>query len=180
MSDKTLSHAEIALHWVVAIGMIALIGVGLYMSENEVFALYPVHKSIGMLLFVVILVRAVIRLRKGWPEDVSTGAAWEHILARLIHWVLIIGTIVMPISGMMDAYGAGRGLTVFGVDLVAANLGADGKPVAISAAMSGLGETLHGIVGKLLIGAILLHVAGALKHHVIDRDATLRRMLGRG
>ena len=179
MSTHTLAKSEIILHWLVGLGMIALIGVGLYMSRNEVYSLYPIHKSVGVILFVVIALRAVIRLRKGWPSPTSTGKPWEHKLARVMHWVLIIGTLAMPLSGMMDAVMAGRGLSVFGAELVASNMGASGQPVAINAALSDAASAVHGLFGKVLIAVILLHVVGALKHHVVDRDVTLRRMLGR-
>lgn len=179
MSTKPLSKPEIALHWIVGLGMITLIGVGMYMSRNEVFSLYPTHKSIGIILFVFILTRVVIRMRKGWPENASEGAAWEHNLAHVIHWVLILGTLIMPTSGMMDAVMAGRGLSVFGLDLISANSSAEGQPVAISAGLSDAASFVHGITGKILIAAILLHIVGAFKHHLIDRDTTLARMVGR-
>lgn len=179
MSSKTISPLEIALHWVVGLGMIGLITVGIIMTRTENFALYGLHKSVGMLLFVVILWRAVVRLSKGWPENVSKGAAWEHGLARVIHWVLILGTILMPISGMMDSYFAGHGLSIFGLELAAGSADAEGKPLAINASLGELGEEVHGTLGNILIAAIALHVAGALKHQLIDKDGTLGRMLGR-
>lgn len=179
MADQALSKTEVSLHWIVGIGMIAMIAVGIYMEENEVFSLYGIHKSIGVLLFVVILWRVLVRVRQGWPDNISTGAAWEHWLAKIIHWVLILGTIAMPISGMVDSLMAGRGLSIFGLELVGMNMGAEGKPVAINEGLSDTASRVHALVGKVMIGAILLHVAGALKHHVIDRDNTLRRMTGR-
>ncbi len=179
MEYKPLSLTEISLHWLVALGMIALIGLGLYMSENQIFALYSIHKSIGVLLFVIILIRAFTRLQKGWLQSISKGKPWERNIAYVIHWVLILGTIIMPLSGIIDAVMAGRGLFVFGVELIGANTGTSGRPEAISETASNLSSTIHGVMGKLLIAAILLHLAGALKHHMIDRDSTLRRMLGR-
>lgn len=179
MSVKTLSKSEIALHWIAGLGMIILIGVGMYMSRYEVFSLYPTHKSVGTILFAFILVRVVIRLRKGWPENVSEGAMWEHKLAKVIHWVLILGTIAMPLSGMIDAVMAGRGLSVFGLELIGASLNTEGQPQAINSALSNFAGSVHGVVGKVLIAAILLHIAGALKHHILDRDGTLSRMFGR-
>lgn len=179
MHSKQITGKEIALHWIVGLGMIGLIAVGMYMTRVEdARSLYPIHKSVGVLLFVVILWRAVVRLRKGWPENISTGAKWEHGLSRVIHWVLILGTIAMPISGMMDSFMGGRGISVFGLELLPSNIGDNGRPAAINETLANLGETIHGVFGRVLIVAILLHIAGALKHHFIDRDGTLRRMLG--
>lgn len=180
MSEKPISYAEIILHWVVGLGIIGVVAIGIYMTQMENFALYGLHKSLGILLFTVIVIRVVIRLRKGWPENVSTGAAWERGLARVIQWVLLIATIAMPLSGMFDAYGAGRGLNVFGVNLVAPNIDDTGLRAVVSEALSSFGEAVHGIGANILIAAILLHVAGALKHHLFDRDTPLRRMVRRG
>jgi cytochrome b561 len=168
-----------ALHWIVGLGMIIVVAMGIYMTRTGQFALYGIHKSLGIILFAFILWRAILRLRKGWPEDVSTGAKWEHGLARVIHWVLIIGTIAMPLSGMLDAYMSGRGLNIFGLNLVAANLGETGRAVAISQNLAELGEMVHAQAANVVIAAIALHVVGALKHHIIDKDNTLRRMAGR-
>lgn len=179
MPTKPLSHSEIALHWIVGIGMIMLIGVGMYMTRNEVLSMYPLHKSIGTLMLIFVVIRAVIRLRKGWPEPVGAGQVWAHRLSRIVHWVLIIGTLAMPLSGIAMSVGGGHGLTVFGLDLIGANIGADGRPEPLNEAMAGAGGAAHGIWGRLLILAIVLHVVGALKHHFVDKDSTLRRMLGR-
>lgn len=70
MSDsKTkLSCVTVALHWVVGITMIVMLAVGLYMTDFEVYALYPIHKSVGMIVFVTILARVVWRIKQGWAE----------------------------------------------------------------------------------------------------------------
>lgn len=103
MSDtkEKLSAITIALHWLVSITIISLIAVGVYMTDYEVYALYPIHKSVGMLLFLVILVRVIWRLKQGWPEAASNYKAWEQRLSRIVHWVLIIATVTLPISGML-------------------------------------------------------------------------------
>lgn len=178
MSATPLTRTEISLHWIVGLGMIAVVAMGLYMTRADSFALYGIHKSLGIVLFVFILWRVVLRLRKGWPEEVSSGSRWEHGLARVIHWILILGTIAMPLSGMLDAYMSGRGLSVFGLDLVAVNLGDAGRAVAINKNLAELGEIIHIQAANILIAAVILHIVGALKHHVIDKDGTLRRMLG--
>ncbi len=80
----------------------------------------------------------------------------------------------------MDSVMAGRGLIVFGFDIIAANptpLGAD-DPFPINEQLTLVAETLHELFGKVLIAALVLHVVGALKHHFVDKDITLKRMLG--
>lgn len=174
-----LSLSEITLHWIVAVGIICLIGAGLYMSEYEVWSLYPIHKSMGILLFTVIVVRAVMRLQAGWPENISKGKAFEHGIARVVHWVLIIGTLLMPISGMMMSGFGGHGLDIFGLQIIGENIDAAGKTIPVNGELAGIGHFMHEVLGKVLIASIVLHIVGAFKHHIIDRDNTLRRMLGR-
>ena len=178
MTTTSLTRKEIALHWIVGIGVMGMLGLGLYMSTFEVRGLMPLHKSIGTVLFVFILWRTCARLIQGWPEKLGNDPKWQRDMALIVHWVLIIGTVLMPVSGMMSSIGGGRGLAVFGVELIAANLDGSGKPQAINAQVSDLGGTLHVVSAYVLIAGIVLHIAGALKHHFIDGDGTLRRMLG--
>lgn len=179
MESKPVSKLEMLLHWTVAVGIIGLICLGVFMSETRSFSLYGIHKSIGLLLFCIIAVRVIVRLNKGWPESISEGPAWEHGVARIVHWVLTLGTIIMPLSGMLDAIMSGQGLSVFGLDLVSGNPGDNGRPQAINEGLAEIAEEIHHYTGYALIAAIILHVAGALKHHLVDGDNTLNRMLGR-
>lgn len=182
MSDSVekFSPLTIALHWVVGLTMIGLLAVGLYMEEFDAYGLYPIHKSLGILIFLVVLVRVVWRIKNGWPVPLGDAPQWQLIVAKLVHWVLIIATVLMPISGMMMSGLGGHGLAVFGFELMATNPDpADPQKVLpINDGLSSLGHSMHGLLGNVLIGAVVLHVAGALKHHLLDKDGTLRRMLG--
>ncbi len=180
-SKQKLSPMTVSLHWLVAVVFITLIVVGVYMEENEVFFLYPIHKSIGILLFSVILIRVVWRIKNGWPQPVSQYKKIEKIGAKTIHWMLIIGTIMMPISGMLMSGEGGHGLHIFGLELLPSNPDEWnlGKVMPLNKSLAGLGHTLHELGGKIMIFSITLHIIGALKHHFIDKDSTLRRMFGK-
>ncbi len=177
-SYKPLSRKTIWLHWIVAIGMIVMLIAGNIMVRTENFGMMPMHKTIGTVLFIFIIWRVFYRLRKGWPEDISEGPKWEHVLARIVHWVLIIGTILMPLSGILGSYFGGFGWQVFGLDILSMNIGENGRPEAINKGVATFFGAVHGITSKVLLLAIFLHIAGALKHAFIDHDGTLRRMLG--
>ncbi len=169
----------IFLHWVVGLGMIGMIAVGIYMTRFSDYSLYPLHKSIGVILFGIIMLRVVMHVKEGWPKNISTGKAWEHSLARLVHWVLILGTLALPISGMMMSGFGGHGVSVFGLELWVVNKDPDtGQKMPINTTLAMAGSTVHYYVGYALIVAIALHVLGALKHHFLDKDNTLRRMMG--
>lgn len=177
---QEFSRLTVSLHWIIGITIICMIAVGLYMVENEAYTLYPIHKSVGMLLLVFILVRVAWRAINGWPIPLGDYAAWEHKLARIVHWVLLIGTLLIPLSGMLMSGAGGHGLELFGLQLLASNPDPanPGEVIALNGAAAGLAHEAHEWLGFIMIGAIILHVAGALKHHFVDRDSTLRRMLG--
>lgn len=179
-TQQTLSPLTIALHWVIALTLIALMGIGFYMSINEYYPLYDWHKSFGVLIFAVILLRVWWRIKNGWPVPVREYPTLEHRLAQATHWVLIVGTLLMPISGMMYSGLGGYGVKVFGWVLIPGNKNpATGQAEPFHAGLSTLGQGVHEWLGYLLVVAILLHIAGALKHHLFDKDRTLLRMLGR-
>jgi cytochrome b561 len=176
-----LSKTTIALHWIVGLSMIGLLAVGQVMEIFEIYSLYPIHKAFGFLIFFIILARVIWRIKNGWPTPVSQYQRHEQILSKLVHWVLIVGTVLMPISGFLMSAVGGHGVDVFGWEVVARNPDPvnAGKVIAHNADIAGTAHTLHGIIGKIMMGAVALHIAGALKHHIADKDNTLRRMLGK-
>lgn len=178
---QTLSPTSRRLHWLVAIGFIGLGAIGFYMANTETWALYDWHKSLGVLLFVVILWRVVRRLIQGWPPAAHSYRRHEILLAKITHWVLLLGTLALPLTGMLYSGASGHGFGVFGLTLVPTNydLLAPGQVIPYSPFWSDAGQTAHRILGYILAAAIVLHLAGALKHHFIDRDRTLLRQLGR-
>ncbi|SET67566.1 cytochrome b [Thalassotalea agarivorans] len=180
-TKEKLSSKTIVLHWIVGVMMIILLAVGVYMTETENHALYPIHKSFGVLILIFVVPRVFWRMKNGWPEPVSQYSMIEITLSKLIHWVLIIGTVLMPVSGMMMSGYGGHGIAIFGLELVPMNFDPTNpkEVIPINGALAGLGHQMHGLIGNILIGAIVLHFAGALKHHLIDKDGTMRRMLGK-
>jgi len=174
--QATLSGTTKVLHMIIAFGMIILLAVGIYMSEFEVFALYDIHKSVGAIMFVLALARVLWRIKKGWPSAVGEMSKVQHAIAKAIHWILIISTVLYPLSGLMMSIGGGHGLSIFGLELIAETLDAAGETVALNGAIGGLGHDIHGLITYFVIAAIVLHVVGALKHHLVDKDATITRM----
>jgi len=177
---NVLTTVTIALHWLVAMAMIGLISLGIYMEQNEAFALYGLHKSLGMLILLLVLPRVIWRVIKGWPRPVNTVNKIEQLLAKVSHWLLILGTVLFPISGMMMSGAGGRGLYIFGWELLAQNRDAvTDKIVPLNESLAGVGHEVHGILMWVISITIVLHIAGALKHQLLDKDNTLGRMLGR-
>lgn len=179
--SQALDKISIVFHWAVALGFIGVTAIGVYMADGNDYSLYDTHKSLGILLFAVILARVAWRLKKGWPKPVRQYERIEQSLSKAVHWVLILGTVIMPISGMTYSTMSGHGIGIFAWRFVPDNvdLNAEHGVEVRNAFLDTFAHTTHEIVGYVLIAAIVLHVAGALKHHMIDKDGTLRRMLGR-
>lgn len=186
-SRQQLSRATVGLHWTVAITVIGMLVLGFYMATTRTYSLWPVHKSTGTVLFIVVLIRVIWRASNGWPQPVSTYSRVEQRLAKLVHWALIIATVVMPLSGLVSSYAGGYDMTVFGWQILPDNpnhaiVAADAihklKVNPRSEALHDFLQVVHIVVSRILAAAVLLHVAGALKHHLVDKDGTLRRILG--
>lgn len=175
-----LSRTTVLLHWIVAIGVMGMLTIGVYMAKNEVYALYPWHKSFGQVIFVFAVAQVAWRLKNGWYEPIREYPRMEQLLARTVHYSLLIGVLLMPIFGFLMSVCGGNGVAFFGLELVArnpdpANLS---KVIPLNGPIAGFTRTAHWVLGYYLIAAVVLHILGALKHHLIDKDGTLRRMLG--
>ena len=177
--DK-LSSMTIFLHWIVGVLMIGLLATGVYMVETEGYWLYDWHKSFGVTIALFVIWRVLWRIKNGWPEHVGDYTSFEQVTAKLVHWLLITGTVLMPISGFLMSSMGGHGVAVFGWELFHHNPDpADpNKVIPINGAVAGTAHSLHWIAGYCMIAGVVLHVVGAVKHHAMDKDGTLRRMLG--
>ncbi len=180
-TQHQLSTKTRTLHWLIALAMILLLSTGIYMVENEAYALYGLHKSLGLIIFFFALYRVFWRARRGWPEALGNPSVFMHALAKTVHYLLIIGTVLLPISGLLMSAMGGYGIPLFGLDLIAANPDPNkpGEMIPINGTIAYLAHSTHGFAGNVVILALLLHIAGAFKHHLIDKDNTLGRMLGK-
>ncbi|AEG01443.1 cytochrome b [Methylomonas methanica] len=180
-TKNSLSWLTLFLHWIIAFTIIGLIGLGLVMTNFEQYHYYDIHKSIGIILIGFILLRVLWRIKQGWPVPVSKYDKREMLMAKIVHWVLIVSTVLMPITGMLFSGASGHGFGIFGLEILHENTDpADPENVIpLNRFLGGFGEVSHEYLGYLLILAIVLHIAGALKHHLIYKDPTLLRMLGK-
>lgn len=179
-TPSQLSRLSVVLHWSVGLLFLGLLCVGIYMADNDVYSLYPTHKSIGILILLLVVPRVVWRLKNGFPAPLYDTPLQQKV-ATAVHVLLLIATLLMPISGMMMSGFSGHGLAVFGLELVATNPDPLNpmQVIAHNEALAGIGHEIHEIAKNIIIVILLLHIGGALKHHFIDKDGTLRRMFGR-
>ena len=173
---EKFSLTTIAFHWIIAIAIICMLAFGLYIHElprgPEKGELVGLHKSFGVLILVLASLRIIWRMKNKFPISLSAMPIWQERLVKFSHWFLLIATVMMPLSGIIMNYGNGRGLSLFGLELIAGT----GEENHL---LHEIGHIVHGFGSKLLIAFIVLHVIGAIKHQFIDKDGTISRMAGR-
>jgi cytochrome b561 len=172
------SAPTIALHWLSAALILVLLGLGWFMVHGDInagekFDLYQLHKSLGFLSIGLLLLRLGARFAKAAPQLPAAMPGWERRLAGLTHVTFYLLLLIAALSGWLLVSAAIIAIPTRFFDLfVIPNLvGAD---AALQADMT----FLHYVVSRLLIALVALHVAAALKHHFVDRDNILRRMIG--
>jgi len=171
-TDNRFGVVTIFLHWLMAIIIIGLLIVGLYMVALPIsytkLKLYGWHKEYGLLILGLVIFRLLWRLININPR--LSLPIWEKIAARSVHWAFYGFMFAMPITGWLITSAAGLPASFFGL-FVLPNLIAPNEESRV------LFEAIHKWVGYGLIVTILLHASAALKHHFIDKDDILRRML---
>lgn len=176
MLNNTLSSygwVSILLHWLSAIVVIGLFAVGFWMVDlnyySEWYRTAPMyHKSVGILFVAVIIFRVVWRLRQTHP--VALGSETENRLASAAHGLLYLLLFSLFISGYLISTADGRGIDVFNWFAVPSL----GELIEDQEDIAGL---VHEWLAYSLIGLALLHAVAALKHHFVNKDETLKRIL---
>lgn len=167
-------------HWLTALLIFTAIPLGWYANQlpydtsdqlAQKALVFSLHKTIGIAAFAVAILRILWAITQPKPHLLNADKPVEARLAETVHWLLYGSLVLVPLTGWIH-HAASAGFAPiwwpFGQDL---------PFVPKDEALSGVFAGLHIVTKWVLIGAIGFHIAGALKHHVIDRDATLRRML---
>lgn len=171
------SAAAIALHWLSAALVVVLLGLGWVMVHGDLgaarkFDLYQLHKSLGFLSLALLALRLGARLLQSAPRTLPATPHWERRAAAAAHAALYALLLAAALSGWLLVSAAIIPIPTRFFDLfVIPNLiGAD---AALPADMA----VTHYVVSLLLVALLILHAAAALKHHFIDRDDVLMRMV---
>ncbi len=175
---KNTSHSyglvSIVLHWFMALVIIGMFALGLYMVNLTYVDVWyksapELHKSVGLLLLLLLLFRFGWRLSNALPTIFGTG--FEKVIALLVHRMHYIFMFALMVSGYLISTADGRGIEFFGWFEVPALLPAE----------KGREDTagfIHMLLAWGFMAFVGLHASAALKHHFIDKDRTLLRMLG--
>ena len=164
----------IILHWTMALLLIGLLLLGLYMTRIpisiEKLKLYGWHKEYGELALMLALLRIMWRLGSIIPLLSDRIPLWQRIAAHSVHWAFYIFMFALPISGWLITSAAGLPVSFFGL-FVIPNL------ITPQPDLQPLFTFIHKWISYGLIVTIFAHVGAALKHHFINKDDILRRLL---
>lgn len=163
-----------AFHWLVALGIFALAGIGLYMVGMPLgmaqLKLFLLHKALGVTVLALVVLRLLWRLIDRHPRYPAAMPRWQVGAAHASHALLYLLLLLIPISGWVYNSASGFPLPWFGLLQLPA-LAPVSKPLARVAL------DVHEIAFWVLAAVLLLHVAAALDHHFRHRDTVLLRML---
>jgi cytochrome b561 len=175
MENTRYTGTAIALHWLLAILIVATFALGLTMTEMPgvtptKLKYFNWHKWLGVTIFALAVVRALWRLAHPAPPLPASIPAWQKQVSAATHLLLYVLIFAVPLSGYFYSLAAGFKVVYLGLlplpVLIEKNL--ELKPVL---------EEVHFWLNMGMAGLVALHIAAALKHHFIERDDILRRML---
>ena len=167
-----------AFHWLTALVILTAIPLGLIANDLSTAPdsialktqLFSLHKTLGIVAFCLGVARILWAFSQPRPVPLHPEWRFETFMAEAVHWLLYLSLVIVPLSGWVHhaaVDGFAPILWPFG----------QGLPfVPKSETVASMAGMAHWLFTKVLAAVILLHVLGAMKHHLIDRDATLRRM----
>jgi len=174
-TTKRYGWISIGLHWVIAIVIIGTFSLGLWMVDLDYYSTWyhdapAIHKSIGVCLVGLMLIRLLWLWANPTVGPIERHSKLITLAARSVHRLFYILVFSLGISGYLISTAEGQGIDIFDWFTLPALL------PEIEDQADRAGE-VHYWIAISLIGLTILHFLAALKHHFIDKDETLKRML---
>ncbi|MGJ3232228.1 MAG: cytochrome b [Oceanicaulis sp.] len=179
------SAVAIAFHWVIAVLLVSMVFYGWWMeglreqlfagevSVETVSGAYNWHKTAGILVLLLSLGRLAWRLTHKPPALPAHMKAWERLFARFTHVAFYAVMIGVPIGGYVTASSFGDNFPI----LLFNEIALPKLLVPQTEAFQGFAGSAHGAGGWVILVLLAIHAGGALKHHFLDRDGVLTRMI---
>lgn len=165
-------------HWTIAVIVLILLPLGIFMGDMPMglakLQAVNLHKSLGMTVLLLVIARICWHIYSNRPDEVETIKPWERIGAKIMHYSLYVLLLAQPLTGWIFSSAKGRAVNVFGLFTLPNLVGTDkvtGKTYGHTF------NELHSVLGWIILILVCLHIAAALKHHFIDKDRVLTRML---
>jgi cytochrome b561 len=176
-TEQGYGLVAIGLHWLMAVAIVTLFLLGLWMVDLSYYDPWyrrapDIHKAVGVLLFIALVGRFLWRLGNPRPEPEPALTAFERRASQVTHLLFYLLLAAVMVSGYLISTADGRPIDVLGLFQVPATL--TGLP-----SQADIAGDVHLYLAVAVIVLASIHALGALKHHFLDRDRTLLRMLGR-
>jgi cytochrome b561 len=166
------SIVSLMLHWLIAaLVLTQVLLITAHEAGDAQRTFINLHKSVGLGILVLTLGRIGWRMANPAIALPSHLPVWQRLVARVTHVLFYVVLIVIPLTGWAASSAMGRDIAWFGL------FNWPLLPIGGGRETAGLLMDIHGLVVKGLYVLIALHVLGALKHHFIDRDNVLHRMI---
>jgi cytochrome b561 len=160
-------------HWLLVILILGMMVVGLTASDMspgpEKAQVIGLHKSVGVIIILLVVLRLLWRLSNALPMDLGKNAFLNKI-AHFSHFLLYVFMLAQPISGILMSQSFGVPVYVFGLFRLPMFVGKNSF-------FANLMLECHETIWVLLLIVIIIHAAAAFKHHFYDKDRTLMRMI---
>lgn len=176
LTNTNQSYGSIAkfFHWLIALLVIVLLPVGYFMGDIGDKSLklqaFNLHKLFGLTVLALITLRLLWRWANPVPSLPLEMASWERLLEKTVKAFFYIALFVMPLSGWIFSTAAGHPPHLGHYTLAA-------PFIPLSKTLADQIFNIHATFAVIIIGLLCLHIAGAFKHHFINKDNVLRRML---
>lgn len=176
-TNTSYGYVSIFLHWISALSIFGLFGLGYYMVDltyyHQWYKTAPaLHKSIGIVFFGLMIFRLIWRVKQITPNHLASHSTLEQKAGKITHTLLYWLIFTTMIAGYLISTADGRGIDVFNfITIPAIGLAIDNQ--------EDIAGLIHKWLAYVLIGLALLHALAALKHHFIDKDNTLNRIIGK-
>ncbi len=174
MTTTRYTFVALGLHWLLAIMIVASFGVGTYMVDMQMspsrLKLFNYHKWAGVTILALSAARLLWRLSHRAPPLPDTMPGWQRMASHATHMALYGLFFAVPLLGWAYSSAAGFPIVWMGLVPLPDFVGKDRE-------LAELIKPFHGLAAWLLASFVVLHVAAALKHHFIDKDGVLARML---
>jgi cytochrome b561 len=168
------TRTALSLHWLIALLIFAAFPLGIYMHDLPLspfkLQLYSYHKWIGVTIFLLAVFRLYWRMTHRPPALPESMPRWERIAAESVHYLLYALLFLIPLSGWLMSSAKGFQTMWFGVLPLPDLVGKD-------KALGDLLQQVHELLNFTLLGVLGGHIGAALKHHFIERDDILARMI---
>ncbi|MER2519179.1 MAG: cytochrome b [Bdellovibrionales bacterium] len=183
MTNPSYDKVAKTFHWLIALAILGMLALGWTMGDAPngpgKSALYGLHKSIGIAILLLSLLRLGWRLAHSAPPMPSAMKTWEKALARIVHGLLYVLMIGIPLSGWAMVSTSSRNFPTVLFGLVPLPHLPIISTLANKQEINEFAHESHELLAYGMVALLVLHVAAALKHHWIDRDDVLTRIAPR-